>query len=224
MKAGVITFPGSNCDEDLSYVLEKLCGMNVTRLWHKEAIPLDDYDLVALPGGFSYGDYLRCGAIASLSPIMQEVKNAAARGTLVLGICNGFQILCEAGLLPGALAKNETLSFVCRDVKLKVSTVSSPWSNAYTANQAVTFPIAHGDGRYVVSENEFKSMKEKDQIVLTYDGVNPNGSSFDIAGVCNENKNVFGLMPHPERATDLRSGDGKKLWQSILSTHRGNTP
>jgi phosphoribosylformylglycinamidine synthase subunit PurQ / glutaminase len=222
MKAGVITFPGSNCDDDAVYVLEKLCEFQVTRLWHKDSTELSTYSLVVLPGGFSYGDYLRCGAMASLSPIMQEVKKFAENGGMVIGICNGFQILCEAGLLPGALARNQKLNFVCSDVALKVETTDSPWSSEYKKGETIVFPIAHGEGRYIVDEAEYQTMKTNGQIILTYTQ-NPNGSSHDIAGVCNAKKNVFGLMPHPERATDLRSQNGVKLWNSIKSSLRQRT-
>jgi phosphoribosylformylglycinamidine synthase subunit PurQ / glutaminase len=217
MKAGVITFPGSNCDEDLSFILEKVCEFEVTRLWHKDKTTLSEFDLIALPGGFSYGDYLRCGAIASLSPIMECVKEFAESGKLVLGVCNGFQTLCEAGLLPGALAKNDLLKFVCKDVRMTVVLTNSPWTTSYQEKEEVLIPIAHGDGRYVVSDADYGTMLEKGQILFRY-LENPNGSCHNIAGICNEKKNVFGMMPHPERATDLRSKNAAKFWQSILKT------
>lgn len=216
-RAAIITFPGSNCDDDLVYTFEKSCGFKVDRLWHKDRPSLADYKLVALPGGFSYGDYLRCGAMAALSPIMEEVKIYAKNGGMVLGVCNGFQILCEVGLLPGALAKNEKLSFVCKDVMLEVATTDSPWTREMTVGEKLTFPIAHGDGRYIATDAEFEELKRNQQILLTYID-NPNGSSHAIAGVSNREKNVFGLMPHPERATDLRSRDGMKLWKSVLKS------
>lgn len=222
MRAAVVTFPGSNCDDDAFFTLAHTCEWETDRLWHKDKPDLSKYDLVVLPGGFSYGDYLRCGAIASLSPIMQAVKDFAAKGGLVLGICNGFQILCEAGLLPGALARNEKLKFVCRDVGLKVESTDSPWTRSAEPGQILVFPIAHGDGRYVCTAEEHDQLARNGQILLTYAPVpglendaNPNGSAFGIAGVCNERKNVFGLMPHPERATDLRSRDGMTLWRSV---------
>lgn len=225
MKAAVITFPGSNCDDDCAFVLEKICEFKVDRLWHKETPLLSDYDLIALPGGFSYGDYLRCGAIASLSPIMENVIEHARNGGLVLGICNGFQLLCETRLLPGALAKNSHLQFVCQDVFVRVAATNSPWTGTLKEGETLKLPIAHGDGRYIVDEAEYNRMRENGQILLTYcntDGKetpnsNPNGSCFSIAGVCNAEKNVFGLMPHPERAADLRGGDGKKLLSSLLT-------
>ena len=216
MKSGVITFPGSNCDDDIRFVLEKVCESHVDRLWHKDSPSLADFDLIVLPGGFSYGDYLRCGAMASLSPIMAQVKRFAEAGGLVLGICNGFQILCESHLLPGALAVNSGLQFLCKDVGLETKSITSPWTRAFEAGDRVCFPIAHGDGRYVVSAEEHAEMQRNEQVLFTYVS-NPNGSSFDIAGVCNREKNVFGLMPHPERSTDLRSKDGMKLWLSVLA-------
>lgn len=222
MKAAVITFPGSNCDDDAVYTLEK-AGFSVERLWHKDTPDLSQFKLIVLPGGFSYGDYLRCGAIAALSPIMQKVKAFAGDGGFVLGICNGFQMLCEAGLLPGAVVRNASLKFVCKDVNLKVATPESPWTNEMKAGEVVVWPIAHGDGRYVVDEAQLKEMKSRNQVLLYYTDAkgnasaehNPNGSLENIAGICNEKRNVFGLMPHPERSTDLRSQHGTKLWSSI---------
>lgn len=216
MKAAVITFPGSNCDDDAVYALERVCGFSVDRLWHKDTPALGEYSLVVVPGGFSYGDYLRCGAMAAVSHIMPEVKNYAEKGGLVLGICNGFQIICEVGLVPGALVRNKNLSFICQDVELKVDGTANPWLGQLKSGEKLNFPIAHGEGRYVLSEPEYEKMVANGQILLRY-SQNPNGSLHDIAGVCNEKKNVFGLMPHPERATDLRSGDGMKLWNSVQS-------
>lgn len=228
MKAAVITFPGSNCDDDLIHALREVGSFEVTPLWHKDQPHLAAFDLVALPGGFSFGDYLRCGAIASLSPIMDKVVEFASNGGLVIGICNGFQILCEVGLLPGALAKNEHLNFVCRDVFVRVEETHSPWTRCLKEGDVLRIPIAHGDGRFVVSDNEFARLKSKGQVLLSYcteDGTvspesNPNGSSHAIAGICNEAKNVFGLMPHPERASDLRGGDGMMIWGSVSETLR----
>jgi len=216
LRAAVITFPGSNCDDDCAYVLEKLCEMSVDRVWHKDAPDFSVYQLVVLPGGFSYGDYLRSGAMAALSPVMEQVKKFAEGGGLVIGICNGFQILCESGLLPGALAKNESLQFICKDVPLKIENTQNPWLSACTVGEKVVWPIAHGDGRYIIEEEKIKTLEANGQILLRY-LENPNGSIANIAGVCNEKKNVFGFMPHPERASDLRSRDGMKLWKSILS-------
>ncbi len=219
-----MTFPGSNCDDDIVFALGTAAGMQVDRLWHKDSPSLSDYALVVLPGGFSYGDYLRCGAIASLSPVMARVKEYAGSGGHVLGICNGFQILCESRLLPGALARNESLSFVCRDVFLRTETADTRWTKACKVGDVLRVPIAHGEGRYVVEESEYDRMRAAGQVIFTYcdatgehsEGSNPNGSQWNIAGVCNEKKNVFGLMPHPERASDLRSRDGMKIWQSFL--------
>jgi phosphoribosylformylglycinamidine synthase subunit PurQ / glutaminase len=234
MKAAVITFPGSNCDDDCVDVLKRICEFSVDCLWHKDTPDLSAYDLVVLPGGFSYGDYLRCGAIAALSPIMDQVREYAAKGGFVLGTCNGFQMLCEMGLLPGALARNESLKFVCRDVFTKVVSSESPWTRELKTGEILKLPIAHGDGRYVASEEQFAELKAGNQILLTYVNAegkedpasnppsNPNGSAFNIAGICNQNRNVFGLMPHPERATDLRSRDGLRIWVSVVQAIRGN--
>ena len=213
INAAVITFPGSNCDDDCVFALNQT-GFKATTLWHKDTPDLSGYKLIVLPGGFSYGDYLRCGAMASLSPIMESVKRFAAGGGMVLGTCNGFQILCEAGLLPGALVRNESLKFVCRDAALKVESTESPWTALYKTGETITLPIAHGDGRYIASPEECEELKKNGQILLTYVD-NPNGSTNSIAGVCNREKNVFGLMPHPERATDLRSRDGLRVWKSL---------
>lgn len=231
MKAGVITFPGSNCDDDCRYVLAKYGGFDVQTLWHKDSPDLTGYDLIALPGGFSYGDYLRCGAMAALSPIMQEVRKFAGNGGYVIGICNGFQILCEAQLLPGALARNRDLRFLCTDVYCRVENNESPWTSEMKRGEVLQLPIAHGDGRYVVNMDEAGTLERNGQILLRYasldgksdDTTNPNGSMAQIAGVCNERRNVFGLMPHPERATDLRSKQGIKVWQSIVRTLREKT-
>ncbi|MCB0405221.1 MAG: phosphoribosylformylglycinamidine synthase subunit PurQ [Bdellovibrionales bacterium] len=216
MKAAVITFPGSNCDDDAVFTLQHTLELNVDRLWHKEAKDLGEYNLVVVPGGFSYGDYLRCGAVASHSPIMGSVKQYAAHGGLTLGICNGFQVLCESGLLPGALIRNLTTNFICRDVTLRVTANNNPWTNQLKIGDELTLPIAHSEGRYIIEEPAYAEMKEKEQIVLSYVS-NPNGSLFDISGVCNEAKNVFGLMPHPERSSDLRTRHGMGIWQSFLN-------
>lgn len=214
MKAAVITFPGSNCDDDLVYALRNVCEFEVTSLWHKDTPDLTGYDLVGIPGGFSYGDYLRCGAMASLSPIMENVKQYAANGGLVLGLCNGFQILCEAHLLPGALVRNLNRGFVCQDTELKAESSNSPWTNEMKVGEKITIPIAHGEGRYIVEDAVYQELKKKEQILFTYTQ-NPNGSMHDIAGICNESKNVFAMMPHPERASDLRTKDGMKIFKSI---------
>lgn len=214
MKIGVVTFPGSNCDDDVIDCLKKTLPFEVNRLWHKDTPSLGDYILVVLPGGFSYGDYLRCGAMAACSPIMASIKEFANKGGLVIGICNGFQILCESSLLPGALARNLSLNFICKDVQLKIESVDNPWTNQTTKNQVLSLPIAHGEGRYIINDQEYDSLVSNSQILMTYQN-NPNGSSHHIAGICNKNKNVFGLMPHPERSTDLRSRDGLIIWKSI---------
>ncbi len=220
MKVGIVTFPGSNCDDDLFYVLKEICNFKVELIWHKEKKNLEDFDLIALPGGFSFGDYLRCGAIASVSYIIDSVREFSEKG-LVLGICNGFQILCEMGLLPGALIKNREEKFICKDVFIKVA-ASSPWTMSMNMNEILVIPIAHSDGRFIISEEDYVKLKENGQILFEYCdssgdvSCNPNGSLHSIAGICNATKNVCGLMPHPERASDLRSGDGMKFWHSIM--------
>ena len=201
-------------------------GVEVDYVWHKDT-SVSGYDFIVLPGGFSYGDYLRCGAIARFSPIMQSVKEAAAAGTPVLGICNGFQILCEAGLLPGALIRNRSLHFICEHLRVRVENPATMWTNAATQNQILRIPIAHGEGSYVVDANTLRGLNDHRQILLRYcdasgavtDAANPNGSAENIAGICNEAGNVFGLMPHPERACDARLGssDGRVLFDSILA-------
>jgi phosphoribosylformylglycinamidine synthase len=215
MKAGVVTFPGSNCDDDAVFALTKQTEFQVVKLWHKDELELGSYDLIVFPGGFSYGDYLRCGAMAALSPVVQSVKAYANSGGLVLGICNGFQILCETGLLPGALVRNDSLRFVCRDVTLSVCNKSNPWTSK--CDDQISLPIAHGDGRYIVDAATAESLQKNGQVLLKYSPLNPNGSAEDIAGVVNEKGNVFGLMPHPERATDLGTRHGQQIWQSVVS-------
>lgn len=219
MKVGVVTFPGSNCDDDVIDALNCVGGFTVTQLWHKDTPDLAQFGLVVLPGGFSYGDYLRCGAMAARSPIMEKVINFANTGGLVIGICNGFQILCESGLLPGALAKNLNQNFICKDIIVKVEANDNPWTRQLESKSALNLPIAHGEGRFIIDELGYSQLVKNNQIVLTYQQ-NPNGSLHSIAGICNINKNVFGLMPHPERATNLRSQDGLKIWNS-LKNHFG---
>jgi phosphoribosylformylglycinamidine synthase subunit PurQ / glutaminase len=216
MKAGVITFPGSNCDDDVVDSLSKAGGFEVTKLWHKDTPELNDYALMVLPGGFSYGDYLRCGAMAARSPIMEKVIPFAHNGGLVLGICNGLQILCEAGLLPGALAKNLNQSFICQDEVVQIQNNHSPWTSEISPGEELILPIAHGEGRFIIDEEGYQTLVKNSQILLTYKN-NPNGSLHNIAGICNHSKNVFGLMPHPERASDLRSRHGLKIWNSVKS-------
>jgi phosphoribosylformylglycinamidine synthase len=225
MKFGVVTFPGSNCDEDMVYVLETLMGQQVERLWHKDT-SLKGVDFVVLPGGFSYGDYLRSGAIAKLSPIMTEVMAHADKGGYVMGICNGFQILTESGLLEGALLHNNTQKFICRNVHLKPAGNGTAITKGLDANKAYKIPIAHGEGRFYAPEETMKSILDNEQVLFYYanaDGSvaetdNPNGSMHNIAGITNKQKNVFGMMPHPERAADaqLANEDGKRLFESLL--------
>jgi phosphoribosylformylglycinamidine synthase I len=226
MKFGVIIFPGSNCDEDIIYVLEKIMGQQVVRLWHKDH-DLQGVDFVVLPGGFSFGDYLRSGAIARFSPIMQEVIQFAARGGYVMGICNGFQILAEAGLLPGALLHNTTRKFICRNIHLKAQTTNSLLTAQIDPQAALKIPIAHGEGNYFADADVLKAVNDNDQVLFRYcdeagnitTDANPNGSIENIAGVTNAGRNVFGLMPHPERAADalVANQDGLAIFESILS-------
>jgi len=225
MKFGVVTFPGSNCDEDMVYVLETLMGQKVEKLWHKEA-DLKGVDFVVLPGGFSYGDYLRSGAIAKLSPIMGEVINHANKGGYVLGVCNGFQILTESGLLDGALLHNDNQKFICKNVYLKPASNDSAITKDLDLNRAYKIPIAHGEGRFYAGEDSLKKIYDNNQVIFQYCSengeisteFNPNGSVNNIAGIRNVGKNVFGMMPHPERAADqaLNNDDGKLLFESLL--------
>lgn len=226
MKFGVVIFPGSNCDEDMIYVLETIMGQKVVRLWHKDH-DLQGCDFIVLPGGFSYGDYLRSGAIARFSPIMQEVIAHANRGGYLMGICNGFQILVEAGLVPGALLHNETRRFQCKNVFLKAQTNNTLITSRIDTSKALKIPIAHGEGLYFADKETIKSINDNDQVLFRYcdemgqitKEANPNGSLENIAGVCNKARNVFGMMPHPERAADaaLSNRDGLILFESILS-------
>jgi len=226
MKFGVVTFPGSNCDQDMVYVLKDLLGQEVVSLWHKDT-DLQGVDMVVLPGGFSYGDYLRSGAIAKFSPIMNEVIQHAGKGGYVLGICNGFQILTESGLLPGALLHNANQKFICKNVYITPNTLNSPITKGLVKNEVYKIPIAHGEGRYYADEATLENMQSNDQILFKYcrvDGKideahNPNGTVQNIAGVTNATKNVFGMMPHPERASDVLLGnvDGKALFESLLN-------
>lgn len=225
MKFGVVTFPGSNCDQDMIDVLSNIMGQQVENLWHKNH-DLKGVDMVILPGGFSYGDYLRSGAIARFSPVMQEVIAFAKRGGYVMGICNGFQILTEAGLVPGALLHNRNRKFICKNIYLKPETNNSLVSAELDLNKALKIPIAHGEGNYFAKPEELQAMKDQDQILFRYcdenaqviEAANPNGSIDNIAGVCNEGRNVFGMMPHPERAADsvLANQDGLGIFESIL--------
>ena len=225
MKFGVVVFPGSNCDEDMVYVLETVMGQEVVKLWHKEH-DLQGVDFVVLPGGFSYGDYLRSGAIARFSPIMNEVIDLANQGGYVLGVCNGFQILCEAGLLPGTLLHNDSHKFICKNVFIKPQSGTALPSAEFKASQVLKIPIAHGEGKYHIDEKGYQDLLDNDQVMFRYCDAegkitkesNPNGSMDNIAGVTNLGKNVFGMMPHPERAADENLGntDGKLIFRSIL--------
>jgi phosphoribosylformylglycinamidine synthase len=227
VKAAVVVFPGSNCDRDCEHVLARVVGASVRMIWHRET-DLPPADVVVIPGGFSYGDYLRTGALAACSPIMESVRRHAARGGLILGICNGFQILVESGLLPGALLRNASLKFICRTVGVRVERTDTPFTTRYAAGQLLRLPIAHADGAYWADPPTLARLRDKGQIVFRYapleDGVaNPNGSIDAIAGVCNDTRNVLGMMPHPERASEseLGSDDGRALFESALSAMCG---
>ncbi|AUS88448.1 phosphoribosylformylglycinamidine synthase subunit PurQ [Lysinibacillus sp. HST-98] len=223
MKFAVLVFPGSNCDIDMYHAIKDELGEEVEYVWHT-ATDLSGFDGVLVPGGFSYGDYLRCGAMANQSNIMTEVKKAADAGKPVLGVCNGFQILTEAGLLPGALLRNKNLKFMCRTVQLKVENNNTLFTNQYEQGQIINIPIAHGEGNYYCDEETLQSLKDNNQIVFTYSGDNPNGSLEDIAGIINERGNVLGMMPHPERAVDALVGgaDGLAVFKSIVKQWREN--
>lgn len=227
LKFGVVVFPGSNCDHDAHYVLNDIFHQDARFLWHKDS-SIEDVDVIVLPGGFSYGDYLRCGAIARFSPIMKEVVRFAKTGGTVLGICNGLQILCEAGLLPGALLRNASLKFVCKYIHLRVENAETRFTARCKAGEVLKIPIAHGEGNYYADEDTIKRLEDNRQIIFRYcepDGTiseeaNPNGSLNNIAGIINEQGNIMGLMPHPERASDpvLRHTDGQKIFQSIIES------
>ncbi len=229
MKFGVVVFPGSNCDHDAFHVLRDVLGQPTEWIWHQSA-ELGRLDAVVLPGGFSYGDYLRTGAIASHSPVMSAVKKFAARGGLVLGICNGFQILCESGLLPGAMLRNRRLKFLCRFVHLRVENTDTPFTGACRAGQVLKIPIAHMEGNYFVDEATRRELERNQQIVFRYatpagevvddEEANPNGALANIAGICNRERNVLGLMPHPERASEplMGSTDGLAIFQSMIAS------
>jgi len=223
MKFAVLVFPGSNCDIDMYHAIKDELGEEVEYVWHT-ATDLSGFDGVLVPGGFSYGDYLRCGAMANQSNIMTEVKKAADAGKPVLGVCNGFQILTEAGLLPGALMRNKNLKFMGRTVQLKVNNNNTLFTNQYEPGQIINIPIAHGEGNYYCDEETLQKLKDNNQIVFTYSGENPNGSLEDIAGIINERGNVLGMMPHPERAVDALVGgaDGLAVFKSIVKQWREN--
>lgn len=225
MKFAIIVFPGSNCDHDCYHIVKHVIGQSANFVWHKEN-DLSGYDAVILPGGFSYGDYLRTGAMASISPIMKGVEEFAKKGGLVLGICNGFQILLEAGLLPGAMLRNKSLKFICQDVYLRVDNINTPFTLNYLENQIVRMPIAHAEGNYFVDNETYTQLQKNNQIVFRYSGpdgkiiddVNPNGSIGNIAGVCSANGNILGMMPHPERCGEdvLGGTDGYILFESLV--------
>jgi phosphoribosylformylglycinamidine synthase I len=229
VKFGVVQFPGSNCDQDAYFVLRDVLRVPVEYIWH-HTVSLKGFDCIVLPGGFSYGDYLRTGAIARFSPVMEAVQEHAARGKYLIGICNGFQILCESRLLPGALVRNEGLKFVCKFVHLRVENSETPWTCEAKEGQILRIPIAHGEGRYVADEETLAELAGSRRILVRYcapdghytPGSNPNGSVNSIAGIANETFNVFGLMPHPERASEkiLGSADGRIIFESIIKTIR----
>lgn len=227
MKVGIVVFPGSNCDHDAYYAVEKNLGESPTYIWHKDHVLPKDIDAVVLPGGFSYGDYLRCGAIARFSPIMKEIIDFAKTSKPVIGICNGFQILLEAGLLPGALLRNKSLHFVCKDVFLKTINPSTPFTCQIDTERILQIPIAHGEGNYFAEEDLIKQLEDENRIVFQYCDINgninqesnPNGSIKNIAGISNKEGNIIGMMPHPERYSDLELGcnDGIAIFQSLKS-------
>jgi phosphoribosylformylglycinamidine synthase len=227
VKFGVIVFPGSNCDHDAYHVISKHVGQPVDFIWHRET-NLGGYDAVIIPGGFSYGDYLRAGALARFSPVMNSVKKFAESGRLVLGICNGFQILCEAGLLPGALIRNRDLHFICEHVYIRVETAATPFTSEVKSGSVLRIPIAHAEGNYVCDDRTFSELEAEQRIVFRYcdkagqitEAANPNGSRDNIAGICNRGRNVLGLMPHPDRACEqlLGSSDGRDIFRSLQTT------
>ena len=227
MKFAVIQFPGSNCDQDCVAGINSLAGLRAEYVWHKET-SLDGFDAIVLPGGFAYGDYLRCGAIARFSPVMKAVISHARAGKLVLGTCNGFQVLCEAGLLPGALVRNRSLRFVCDMVITRVEVDDSPFTHGCPKGTLLRLPVAHGEGCFFADAETLSELNANQQVVLRYvdsqgltvPDANPNGSIENIAGICNRERNVFGLMPHPDRASDARLGslDGAKIFQSMMET------
>ena len=226
MKFGIIMFPGSNCDRDVAWVTQGLLGQPTRMVWHQEE-DISDVDVIVIPGGFSYGDYLRCGAIARFSPVMKATITHAQKGKLVLGICNGFQILTEIGLLPGVLVRNQKLNFICNQVFVKVENSDTPWTSAYRTEEIISLPIAHGEGRYYADVDTLQELENNRQILFRYctengrvcpEG-NPNGSLNNIAGICNRQGNVLAMMPHPERASDpmLGNTDGMKLFQGFVT-------
>ena len=233
MKFGVVVFPGSNCDHDAYHVLSKHVGQPVDFVWHQQT-DLSGFDALILPGGFSYGDYLRAGALAQFSPVMRSIKEFAASGKYVFGICNGFQILCESGLLPGALIRNRSLHFVCKHVNLRLENPNTPFTSEIDPHKVLSMPIAHAEGNYTCDDETFHELEENGQIVFRYcdekgeitDEANPNGARSNIAGICNLDRNVLGMMPHPERACEelLGSNDGRDIFRSLAHAIRSPQP
>ena len=219
MKVAIVVFPGSNCDRDIAWAIKKISGYKPVYLWHKEK-NFRNYDLIILPGGFSYGDYLRCGAIGSHSPIMKEIKKRSQNGTKIIGICNGFQILIESGLLPGALLNNKNIKFLSKTISLNVVNNKTSFTHLINKNDVLSMPIAHKQGNYFAGKDLIDELESDNQIAFKYKGKNPNGSVSNIAGILNKQKNVLGMMPHPERASDqlLGSNTGYKIFQSILES------
>ena len=232
MKFGVVVFPGSNCDRDVAYVTQSLLDLPTRMVWHEET-DISDVDVVVIPGGFSYGDYLRCGAIAQFSPVMGQVREHAKQGKFILGICNGFQVLTEMGLLPGALIRNRDLHFICDRIPVKVERTDLFWTSAYSQGQLITLPIAHGEGRYYADADTLKALEDNGQVLFRYctatgtidDTGNPNGSVNNIAGICDPTGKILGMMPHPERAADPMLGgtDGIKLFEGLLAALTSKT-
>jgi phosphoribosylformylglycinamidine synthase subunit PurQ / glutaminase len=222
MKFGVVIFPGSNCDQDCYYAIQSVIGKPVEFIWHQDT-SLKGFDAVILPGGFSYGDYLRTGALAKFSPVMQSVKDFADRGGLVIGICNGFQILTESGLLPGALMRNVSRKYICKFLEISAETANSPFTNQLRKGQILNIPIGHGDGNYFADPETLKRLRDEDRIAFRYHGENPNGSQENIAGILNEGRNVLGMMPHPDRSSEqiLGSTDGKMIFESMVNALAG---
>jgi len=222
MKFGVVIFPGSNCDHDCYYAVQAVIGKPVEFIWHQDT-SLKGFDAVILPGGFSYGDYLRTGALAKFSPVMQSVKEFADKGGLVIGICNGFQILTESGLLPGALMRNVTRQYICKFLDISTETTNSPFTNQMTKGKVLRIPIGHGDGNYFADPETLKRLNAEDRVAFRYHGENPNGSLENIAGILNEGRNVLGMMPHPDRSSEaiLGSTDGKLIFESMVNALAG---
>jgi phosphoribosylformylglycinamidine synthase len=222
MKFGVVIFPGSNCDHDCYYAVQSVIGKPVEFIWHQDT-SLKGFDAVILPGGFSYGDYLRTGALAKFSPVMQSVKEFADKGGLVIGICNGFQILTESGLLPGALMRNVTRQYICKFLEISTETSNSPFTNQIKKGQVLRIPIGHGDGNYFADPETLKRLNAEDRVAFRYHGENPNGSLENIAGILNEGRNVLGMMPHPDRSSEaiLGSTDGKLIFESMVNALAG---